>query len=771
MGSIPASRASLQTDAALGRIGFFAPRIWLEQNKQKIPTMKTHQAPAFDGAVFKMVNSMHAFHFAWRFSALACGIFVLLGQAAAHQSAAEKEKNREKIQTLPEVTVTGTSMATDLQTYPGSVSVVTQQQLQTASTPIDALRSVPGVSTGDDFGRGLGQSFHIRGFGYQSESRIIIMQDGVRRSLSMFSNHISSFRSDPDLLKRVEVVKGASSVQYGGGAIGGVVDMGMKTAEDFVPEGKDRGFAAKLQYEHNNYREAYLAGAFAPKDRPVEFMAYGKKGRRGDQEMSRVWGPINGKPARKVPTDEDSSVAYLQGGFKITPEQKISLSYFDYGMDVETVWQNLWHTSPSSTTGPVIGKLKQQDWVAKYTFRPVANPWLDLTATAFHSRGSYDRHFVITPNSYKNEDRRHGFRIMNISHFETGRAGHRLLLGMDYEKRNEDALFLRNGVADDFGSMPNTYTDSGIYGHLESSFMNGGLVLQVGGRYDRYERKVSKHDYSAQKSHFSPRVGLSVRVADGLYLLGNWSEAFRAPTPHETHSNGPLNPHYWYLPNYDLKPETARETEIGFSWTKNGLWAAHDSLQTKLMLFSGRIKDMITLKRVRPNETPPASDEYATYLNTGRVKRHGFEWTGTYQQTWGDAGFGYSRVRQTDRATGKNVPYTFADKLNVHGHWQAAPGLLLGLNIDHWFKPKQNPASAMSRGRRLWYVRRAFTVVDLDARWHPRPWASGPFGRDLEAAFGIRNVFDASYMNAANFEASSLVGKGRNVYFGLSTRF
>ena len=68
-------------------------------------------------------------------------------------------------------------------------------------------------------------------------------------------------------------------------------------------------------------------------------------------------------------------------------------------------------------------------------------------------------------------------------------------------------------------------------------------------------------------------------------------------------------------------------------------------------------------------------------------------------------------------------------------------------------------------------MRKAFTIVDLDARWQPRPWASGPFGRDMEVTFGIKNVFDASYMNASNVETASLVGKGRNIYVGLSTRF
>ena len=53
-------------------------------------------------------------------------------------------------------------------------------------------------------------------------------------------------------------------------------------------------------------------------------MAYGKKGKRGDQKLARNWGELNGRITRIVPTDEDLSVAYLQSGFKITPEQKIS---------------------------------------------------------------------------------------------------------------------------------------------------------------------------------------------------------------------------------------------------------------------------------------------------------------------------------------------------------------------------------------------------------------------------------------------------------------
>ena len=67
---------------------------------------------------------------------LACGTLMLAAQAQAQtqarpqKTAAQKqEQNEKKTPTLPQVTVTGTSMATDLQTYPGSVTVVEESAL------------------------------------------------------------------------------------------------------------------------------------------------------------------------------------------------------------------------------------------------------------------------------------------------------------------------------------------------------------------------------------------------------------------------------------------------------------------------------------------------------------------------------------------------------------------------------------------------------------------------------------------------------------------
>lgn len=701
----------------------------------------------------------------------------LLAPAAATTTA----RDAEKTASLPEVTVSGSSLRTGLQTYPGSVSVIRPDELSRSSTPIEALASVPGVSTGNDFGRGTGQQFHIRGFGYQSEERVIVMQEQVRRSVSLFSNHISSFRADNDLLKRAEVVKGASSVQYGGGAIGGVVAMTQKSAADFIPSGKEMGLSAKLRHEHNNYREGYLAGAFAPKDKPFELLAYGKKGKRGDQTMSRAFrASAQGEPVDKVDTDEDLQVGFLQGVFRPAPDQRLSLSYFDYRMDVRTSWQTLWHPSFSTVTGPVVGTLTQRDTIATYSFAPTDNPLVKLQASLYHARASYDRGYAYQDNrtrqpvalDYENMDKRVGLRLKNEAYFQTGTVSHRLLAGLDHEKRSEDAIMLRNGRLSDFGSMPNTQKDFGLYGHLESSFFHEALVLQLGGRYDRFSRRVDhRTDGRHTNSHFSPRLGVSVRVANGLHLLGNVAETFRAPTPHETYSDGALNPHYWYVPNPALQPETAREAELGFSYARQALLAPDDALRTKFMYFRGNIADMIALTHIRPGELSPEGSPYARYENVARARRSGFEWSLAYERRLAGLGLDYSRVRQVDTATGKNVPRAFADKLTLHAHLRPVDGLRLGLSVNHWRKPRQNPASTVIRGTTLWYVRDPFTVVNLQGRWKPNPHGSGFLGRDFEVEFGINNVFDATYRDASNVESSSIVGKGRNIYLGAIARF
>ena len=107
---------------------------------------------------------------------------------------------------------------------------------------ITLTAELPGVNTsGSD--RPFGQTFNIRGIGAPENSgdggRIIVNVDGVQKFYEQY--RLGSFFSDPELYKRVEVLRGpASSTLYGSGALGGVINFETKDASDFIAEGVDQ---------------------------------------------------------------------------------------------------------------------------------------------------------------------------------------------------------------------------------------------------------------------------------------------------------------------------------------------------------------------------------------------------------------------------------------------------------------------------------------------------------------------------------------------------
>ena len=136
---------------------------------------------------------------------------------------------------LPEVDVTGSNVGggynadslslskfqQPLLTTPRSAAVVTQQLLQDQDTSSlrDALRNVSGISIGAGEGSYQGDNFSIRGFPARSD----IYLDGM--------SDFGSYNRDPFNTEEVEVLKGPSSVEFGRGSTGGIVNQESKTPE------------------------------------------------------------------------------------------------------------------------------------------------------------------------------------------------------------------------------------------------------------------------------------------------------------------------------------------------------------------------------------------------------------------------------------------------------------------------------------------------------------------------------------------------------------
>jgi hemoglobin/transferrin/lactoferrin receptor protein len=150
---------------------------------------------------------------------------------------------------------------------PQAVTTLDQDDIDQAqaSTIGDLLTAIPGVSTMGGVGA-LGQGFNIRGMGTglaDSDSRILMQIDGTTKFFEQY--RMGSFFSDPELYKRVEVLRGpASSTLYGAGALAGVVNFTSKDASDFLT-GDDR-FAVRLRGGLETNSDAYFgSGVIAAK--------------------------------------------------------------------------------------------------------------------------------------------------------------------------------------------------------------------------------------------------------------------------------------------------------------------------------------------------------------------------------------------------------------------------------------------------------------------------------------------------------------------------
>lgn len=132
---------------------------------------------------------------------------------------------------LQDVVVSASRYEQRIEQVTVSLDFVRPRQIENLASidPIKALEQTPGVSTNKDQPSIRGSS----GYTYGAGSRVLLLLDG----LPMMSPDRLSVQFDlipVDNIKQIEIIKGASSVLYGTGALGGIINV---ISEDvrFVP--------------------------------------------------------------------------------------------------------------------------------------------------------------------------------------------------------------------------------------------------------------------------------------------------------------------------------------------------------------------------------------------------------------------------------------------------------------------------------------------------------------------------------------------------------
>jgi iron complex outermembrane receptor protein len=128
--------------------------------------------------------------------------------------------------TLDEVTVSASRFNDDAAFVPVAATVINAQQIREAGidNANEAIRRLGGVVGRQSLAGPSDFALDLRGFGDGGDRNMVVLLDGVRISENELSTPLLS-AIPIETIERIEIVRGGSSVLYGGGATGGTIQI------------------------------------------------------------------------------------------------------------------------------------------------------------------------------------------------------------------------------------------------------------------------------------------------------------------------------------------------------------------------------------------------------------------------------------------------------------------------------------------------------------------------------------------------------------------
>lgn len=686
-------------------------------------------------------------------------------QAAEQQPAGNVAEQAAQAQSpdgatvLDTITVVSRTGETAIDTM-ASVSQVSGEQLERrmATTPQEVLFGIPGVTVQSDAKRAA-SSINIRGL--QDSGRVAVIVDGARMNAQRTGHGSQSlFFIDPMLIKQVDVVRGPVSNTYGSGAIGGVVFFETKDASDFLLDGETYAGALTGMYDTNaGGWTTSGTGAYKFNDAAdiIANLVWRDYGEYEDGDGNRVTG-----------SGFDVLSGMVKSTIRPTENSELKLGWIGASED----WTQLSSKIPTYDVG-----LEQNTFTARYNIRDDAESWLDLHINASYTQSDLDQTSTRVVRQFNSQGRpinlpagsrttygidTYGLDIWNTSRFDTGVVSHELTYGGDWVS---DDVATRTP----FGTSE-PWTPSGdrtVWGaYIQEKLRYEWLEVVGALRYDGYKLDGSTGDSSGNR--LSPRLTVGVspfQELQGLQFYGTYAEGYRSPSISETliggmHPDGVAFP---FLPNPNLKPETAKTWEAGINYSQDGVFWTDDTLRIKTAYFHNNVSDYIggaTLSSRVPGSgcpfIPGVMPICYQYQNFAEAKIQGFEFEAFY-----DAGryFGGLSASIID---GYTVSYAGVrgDLLTIPASQVTAQAgmrvLENTLSFGGEVQYNTPPAGATFAND--------YTLVNLFASYKPT--------KNVSLDFRADNLFDVKYANPLNATTTSVVyEQGLTLKLGATVRF
>ena len=712
----------------------------------------------------------------------------------------EKRSGTSGTLALQQMTISATRQEQDVNSVPSTVTVQDRQDLdrRNVNTIKDLVRYEPGVSVGGAGQRGGISNYNIRGI---DGDRILTQIDGVEIPNSFFNGPYAKTQRnyvDPEIIKRVEILRGPASALYGSNAIGGAVSYFTLDPDDIIKPGKDVGARLKAGYSSAD-RSWLKSGTVA--GRSGEFDGLLHLSQRDGHE-TESYGDHGGTGLSRTaanPADIKTTNVLAKAGWNYNDDDRLAFTYEKY-KDRVSVNEKSAVGGPFNAGKPLGMYLSRtgKDTISRERFG-LQNSMLLDTALADHFKWNlnyqiaktdqdtledyfpYSRHVMRSRNTTYEEkmwvldaQADKAFHIGDTDHLLTygatvkhqkvtgsrSGAGTCLAVGSgctavgadspkDYLVKSSDfpdptintySLFAQDQISwNNWTFMPSLrYDYTKLTPHITQEFLNTVNADQKG----------TVNDDDKVWHRLSPKFGVTYEFNDNYTWYGQYAEGFRTPTAKALYGRFEnLEAGYTVEPNPDLEPEKSKSYETG-------LRGKFDAGSFDLAIFYNKYRDFINEDAITPgyNELAFQSNniKHATIKGAEVKGQLNLDAFGAPQglYTRGSVAYAHGRNNDTGQPINSVNPLTAVMGL---GYEQQNYGALVSWTLvkrkdqvddSNFFSPDGTSTQFKSPG---------YGVVDLTGFYKVT--------KDVTVNAGLYNLTDKKYWNWDDVRGYDSVGE------------
>jgi vitamin B12 transporter len=452
-------------------------------------------------------------------------------------------------------------------------------------TVADALAESVGVTVRRFGGLGAFSTVSIRG---SSANQVQVYLDGI--PLSRARNETVNLGDLPlDSLERIDVYRGTVPVEFGSGAIGGVVNLVTKPPS-VAP-------TTEASASYGSFSTRKVLAAHSEQLHGVDLLAYVTYlGSNGDFPFLNDHGTPLNRSDDFIDTRHNNSFnsvdALLKAGYSIAPGLRVDLTsetfYKDQG--VPGISQ---HQSDTASLGDLRTvnylRLRSTQWLDEA---------LDVTGTLF---GQYERADFSDPNhdlSTGAQERNDHTTVVggNVLGTYYVTAHHALSW---FSELSSERFSPYNALAQPPNQPDQTRLQSSLALQDVAVFLNDRLQLVPTVRYQHLDdttsatfspaNEPSGPSQSHHRNLWSPSIGAQVLPSQWITLRGNIGYFERAPNFSELFGNGGS-----VIGNGNLNPESGINRDVGFILT--GVFPPLEALRVEYAYFNNDINDVIIFR-------------------------------------------------------------------------------------------------------------------------------------------------------------------------------